>query len=297
MAQRTLLVSFTAAVLTYVLAVVLYDVMGAVVKHLSDRYSTQQLTVFRNLFGLIPAVAVLWTSRAWAEAGRPFVLRQWPLAILRGVIGVGAQMVFYLSLIHLELATAATLAFATPFFVTALSVPVLKTRIGFIRWAAVVVGFLGVVLIINPEAASFSWYAILPVIAACGYGANAVTAKLFDADVPTPLINIYYTLTALVGSLLFTTFTSGFSAIEFLSDWAWLLAMGLAGGFAALCMTAANRMADPSSLSPFQYFGVPSSFLLGWLFFAEAPFETLFPGVVLIVGAGLLILWRENKFH
>ncbi|MEM7438557.1 MAG: DMT family transporter [Pseudomonadota bacterium] len=295
MTRNPLFTSFAVAVLIYVGAIVLYDVMGAVVKHLSDRYSTQQLTIYRNLFGLIPAAVMLWTSRDWAAAGRPVVIRQWPLALLRGVIGVGAQMTFYLSLLYLDLATAATLVFAAPFFITALSVPILRHHIGAIRWTAVGIGFVGVVLIVRPEVSAVTWYAVLPVIAACGYATTSVTSKLFDAEVPTPLINLYYTLTALAGSVLFTLFTGSFSAIAFASDWVWLLGMGLAGGCAALCMTTANRLADPSSLSPFQYFGVPSSFLLGWVFFAEAPFATLFPGVLLIVGGGLLIVWRERR--
>ena len=287
--------AFVKGAFIIVLAIVLYDVMGALVKHLSTRYTTQELTVFRNLFGLVPSLTILLTSRAWIEAGRPVLFRQWPLALARGAVGVLAQMCFYLSLLYMDLATAATLVFAGPLFVTALSVPVLRHHIGIWRWGAVLVGFTGVLLVLKPDAGNISWVAILPVLAAFGYATSSVTSKLFDRSVPTALINLYYTMTALTGAIIVTLLTTGFTPIVFTTDWLWLGLMGVVGGLAAFCMTTANRLADPSSLAPFQYFGVPSSFILGWVFFAEAPFQELFPGVFLIIGGGLLIIWREQQ--
>ncbi len=285
---------FLRAAFVIILAIVLYDVMGAIVKHLSAQFSTQELTVFRNLFGLIPALAILLSSRDWIDAGRPIAVRQWRLAISRGALGVMAQMSFYLSLIYMDLATATTLVFAGPLFITALSVPILRHKIGIWRWLAVGLGFFGVMMVLKPDTAHLSWHTLLPICAALGYASSSVTAKLFDRSVPTALINLYYTITALISSTILVLVTTGFSLIKEPVIWIWLGSMGLVGGLAALCMTTANRMADPSSLSPFQYFGIPSSFILGWVFFAETPFGDLIPGVFLIVGGGLLIIWRER---
>lgn len=294
MTRKDGLVSFLSAAMVMLLAIFLYDLMGAMVKLLRDHYPTQQLTMFRNLFGLVPSLLILLTSRKWIEAGRPVVLRQWKLAVARGSLGVFAQMSFYLSLLHMELATASSLVFAGPLFVTALSVPLLGHRIGLWRWSAVVIGFVGVLLVLRPGADSFDWYSVLPVCAALGYASTAVTAALFDKSVPTALINLYYTTAALIVAAVLTFTTSGFTPIVEPAHWAWLAGMGIVGGLAAYCMTTAHRLAEPSSLSPFQYFGIPSSFLLGWLFFAEAPFGQLIPGVFLIAGGGLLIVWRER---
>lgn len=288
-------VSFILASMVLLLAIVLYDVMAAIVKLLSEHYSAQQLTMYRNLFGLAPSLLILFTSRKWVESGRPILIGQWKLAVARGSLGVFAQMSFYLSLLYLPLATAATLVFAGPLFVTALSVPVLGHRIGLWRWSAVVIGFLGVLLVLHPTADSFNWYTVLPVCAAFGFAGTAVTATLFDKTVPTALINLYYTSAALIGSTVLAISTDGLAPVERMDHWAWLACMGIVGGLAAYCMTTAFRLADPSSLSPFQYFGIPSSFVLGWLFFSEAPFGQLFPGVLLIVGGGLLIVWRERS--
>ena len=295
MSKTDSLVSFLTAALVLLLAIFLYDVMGAIVKLLGRHYAAPQLTMFRNLFGLAPALVILVTSRKWVQSGGPVVLRQWKLALARGGLGVFAQTSFYFSLQYLELATASALVFAGPLFVTALSVPLLRHRIGLWRWSAVAIGFIGVLLVLRPGSDSFNWHIVLPICAAFGYASTSVTAALFDRSAPTALINLYYTSAALIGSAAFVIATGGFVPIERMTDWALLACMGTAGGLASYCMTTAHRLADPSSLSPFQYFGIPSSFVLGWLIFAEAPFDKLIPGVFLIVGGGLLIVWRERS--
>ena len=288
-------VSFTVAAATILLAIMLYDVMGAIVKHLSEGYPSQQLSFFRNLFGLVPTLLILFWSRTWVEAGRPIRIKQWKLALARGGVGALAQLCFYVAVFHLEFATATTILFAGPMFVTALSVPVLGHKVGLVRWSAVVIGFAGVVLVMQPNAPSFTWYAVLPMLAAFGYASISVTSRLFDAAIPTALINLYQTTGALIGALALVAFTGGFTPVAHVEDWFWLGAMGVAGGLAAFCLITAYRLADPSSLSPFEYFAIPFSFGLGWIFFSEAPFDRLLPGAILIVGGGMFVIWRERS--
>lgn len=287
-------VSFVAAAAIMLMAVMLYDVMGAIIKHLSQHYPSPQLSMFRNVFGLIPTLLILFWSQNWIQAGRPIAIRQWKLALIRGGLGVFAQVSFYISLIHLELATATTMLFAGPLFATALSIPLLGHRVGLWRWLAVLIGFTGVILVMRPTAQSFTWYAILPLCAAFGYASLSVTARLFDQTIPTALINLYYNVGSLIGSIALVISTGGFVQVATLEDWIWLVAMGMAGGIAAYCLISAYRLAEPSSLSPFEYFGIPFSFCLGWIFFAETPFDRLIPGAFLIVGGGLVIVWREH---
>jgi drug/metabolite transporter (DMT)-like permease len=106
---------------------------------------------------------------------------------------------------------------------------------------------------------------------------------------------MYASAGALFGALAIVFATSGYQPVETLHDWGLLVCMGLVGGFAVLALINAYRLARPSSLSPFEYFGIPFAFILGWFFFDEAPFEKLFPGVLFIVGGGILIAWRENR--
>jgi drug/metabolite transporter (DMT)-like permease len=87
--------------------------------------------------------------------------------------------------------------------------------------------------------------------------------------------------------------TSGYQPVASLEDWLWIVAMGTAGGFGVLLLVMAYRRTEPSNLAPFDFFGIPFAFALGWIFFDETPFDTLFPGVILIVIGGLVIFWRE----
>jgi len=287
-------VSFLSAAAIVLTAIFLFDVMAAIIKFLGQSYPPEQLSMFRNLFGLLPAVLILLWSKNWIEAGRPLIIRQWKLGLLRGGFVALAQLCFYLALSQLEFATATSIAFSGPLFITALSIPILGHRVGLWRWIAVLIGFTGVMLVMRPGSDSFTWYAILPLCAAFNYALISVSARLFDDSVPTALINIYSNVGALAGSLTLVATTGGYVPVGALEDWLLLIAMGCTGGIAVFCLVTAYRLADPSSLSPFEYFGIPFSFFLGWVVFAEAPLDRLIPGVFLIVGGGLLIVWREH---
>jgi len=285
---------FYRAVCFILLAMFLFDVMGAIIKYMGATYPPQELSAFRNLFGLIPSVIVLFLASDWHAAGRPLIIRQWKLGLLRGGFVALAQFCFYLSLVHLELATASALAFAGPLFVTTLSVPLLKAHVGIWRWMAVGIGFAGIMLIMQPGSEVFTAYALLPIGAAFGYGCAAVSVRMVDTDVPSATINLYSTVGALVGAVVLLFSTTGYIPIVSLHDWVWLIAMGSVGGCAVLCLITAYRMTQPSNIAPFEYFGIPFSFVLGWYFFDETPFDKLFPGALLIVTGGLLIVWRER---
>ena len=287
--------SFAKAIFFILLAILLFDLQGAIIKHMGDRYAVQQLATFRNIFGLIPSLIVLWLSREWHENGRSLRIRQWRLALIRGLFVAGAQFCFYLSLTKMEFATATTLAFVGPIFITILSIPLLKHSVGVWRWSAVMIGFAGVMLIMQPGSEVFTLYAILPICASFGYSLSTVSVRLMDDKIPTATINMYASVGALAGSTSILFLTTGYIPIEQSVDWLWLVAMGTVGGFAVLSMITAYRLTKPGNLSPFEYFGIPFSFVLGWFFFDEAPFERLFPGVLLIVAGGLLIAWRERR--
>lgn len=286
---------FATAVIAIIAAIFLFDVQGAIIKHLAGRYTVLQIALFRNLLGMLPSLVALYLVVQWRSGGRSFRLEKWQLAIARGLLLVGAQICFYFALTRMELATATTLAFAGPLFVTSLSVPLLGHKVGLWRGLAVVGGFFGVVLVMRPGIGGFSWFVFLPVLAALFYATVSLTSRFFDESVPTGLINLYASGAAALVFAVITLVTGSWQSVPFGSDWFWLFAMGMAGGCAVLLMITAYRLTEPSSLSPFEYFGIPFSFVLGWLFFNEAPLDRLFPGVLFIVAGGLLVLWRERQ--
>ena len=269
--------------------------MGLVIKLLSDRYSAAELSAWRNIFGLIPSLIALYYSRAWHAAGRPIVIRQWRLAIARGLIVTLAQLCFYLSLGAMAFATASTITYANALFMTALAVPLLGERVGWLRWSAVLVGFAGVILVMQPGSDAFTTVSLLPLGSAVFYALVGVTARLFDPDVPSPILSFYSSISAVAGSVVMALMWGGFTPIASWSDLGWIMAMGGFGGTAVLFLVVSYRMTEQSNLAPFSYFGIPLAFVLGWLFFGEAPWDTLFPGALLIAAGGLLIVWREQR--
>lgn len=285
------------AIILSLLALTLFDAMGLVIKLLSDRYTAQELSAWRNFFGLFPSIVAVYFSRGWHAAGRPIAIRQWKLALSRGVIVTFAQLFFYISLGLMAFATAATITYANALFMTALAVPILGEKVGWIRWGAVVIGFAGVVLIMKPGSDAFEPTALLPLAAACLYALVGVTARLFDSDVPSPVVSLYSAFTAAIGSFILACFWGGFTPIASWSDMAWFIAMGGFGGSAVLVLVASYRMTEQSNLAPFNYFGIPLAFLLGWIFFGETPWDTLFPGALLIAAGGLLVVWRERNLR
>ena len=286
---------FGRAVVYILLAILLFDLQGVIIKFLGERYPVQQLAAFRNVFGLIPSILVLLLSREWHARGRQLKIRQWRLGLVRGLSIAGAQFCFYLSITKMELATASTLTYISPVLITMLSIPILKHQVGLWRWMAVFIGFVGVLMIMAPGSEVFTPYSLLPIGAALGYSLSTVCVRLFDEHIPTALINMYASIGALLGTLAIVVATTGYLQVESGQDWLLLITMGFVGGFAVLALINAYRLTRPANLSPYEYFGIPFAFVLGWIFFDEAPFEKLIPGVFLIVMGGMLIAWRERR--
>lgn len=283
------------AILAVLAGIFLLDLMGVFIRILSARYPVTELSMLRNLFGLLPSVAMLWLSADWRAKGRVWRVRQWPVVAIRGLSVTMAQMSYYVALMHLEFATASTLVFAGPLFVTILSVPILREQVGIWRWSAVGMGFAGIVLIMRPGSDIFAWWAALPVLAAAGYALSSVLVRRIDREVPVPLVNFWSTATALVASTVIAFTVQEPVRIASFDDLALVVAMGVSGGTGVLFLIWGYRTAAPPVVAPFEYTGILYSFALGWLFFSEAPFERLFPGVLLIVGGGLMIVWRERR--
>ncbi|QYX57261.1 DMT family transporter [Roseovarius sp. SCSIO 43702] len=285
------------AIVLSLLALLLFDCMGLIIKHLSDRYTAAELSAYRNFVGLVPSAVALWSSRVWHANGRVLRMRQWKLACLRGIITTLAQFCFYLALSRLPFATAATIGYADALFMTALAVPILGERVGAARWLAVGVGFAGVVMVMKPGGESFTADAFLPLAAAFCYALSGVLARKMDGDVPSPLINLYSSGTSVIGATVLALSLGGFSDLQGAGDVGWILAMGCFGGCAVLLIVISFRMTEQANLAPFHYFGILIAFVLGWMFFGEAPVDDLMPGAIFIAAGGLMIVWRERQMR
>ncbi len=277
------------------LAIMCFDLMGVLVRVLSARYSPLELSAYRNVLGIIPSLALLVATGELRLRGTNLRIEKWPLALFRGLVVAVAQVFFYGALAVLELATVSALAQTNALFVVLLSVVLLGERVGPWRIFALVLGFAGALWIMRPGSEAFSLSAVLPIGAALCYAYSMISVRFFGPGTSNALLYLYASGAAAVGAVVLAFFTTEFTPLQSWVDAGLIFVMSTLGGTGVLFMMLAYRMGEPSMLAPFGYFGLISAFVFGWVFFGEAPVDTLFPGVLLIVGAGALIIWRENR--
>lgn len=272
--------------------------MGVLVRVLAERYTPQELSVYRNVIGAVPSLVLMWwTGELATISRRTLVIPRWGLALFRGVLVAVAQLFWYVSLTKMPFAAVAALGQTGAIFLVALSVPLLGERVGAWRWGAVLFGFGGALLIIRPGTEAFTPFALLPLGAALCYSSSGLLVRKFPSSVSTPLLYLYSSIASAIAAVAFALWVGPFTPITGFADAFWIVAMSLAGGIGVLLLLVSYRIVAPSVLAPFNYFGLLTSFLVGWVVFAEFPVDTLFPGVLFILCAGLVILWRENRLR
>jgi len=283
------------AILVCLLAYFCFDLMSVHVRILSARYSPQELSVYRNVLGVLPSILLLIYTRELSFDIKDYKIEKWKLAFGRGLLVALAQLLFYTALADLELATVSALGQTNAIFIVLIAVIFYREKVGLWRWSAVIIGFSGAVWIMQPGSNMFTWTAALPIGAAFCYAASMVTLRSFDVSISSAIIYLYSSIAAALGAILLATGTTDFSPIQSMSDALLILSMSLCGGFGVVFLMYAFRQAPASVLAPFSYFGILTAFGLGWIVFDELPLDKLFPGVILIILSGLTILWREER--
>ena len=283
------------AILVCLLAYLCFDLMSVHVRILSASYSPQELSVYRNVLGVLPSILLLMYTRELSFDIKDYKIKKWKLAFGRGLLVALAQLLFYTALADLELATVSALGQTNAIFIVLIAVIFYREKVGPWRWSAVIIGFGGAVWIMQPGSNMFTWTAALPIGAAFCYAASMVTLRSFDVSISSAIIYLYSSVAAALGAILLATGTTDFSPIQSISDALLIFSMSLCGGFGVVFLMYAFRQAPASVLAPFSYFGILTAFGLGWIVFDELPLDKLFPGVILIILSGLTILWREER--
>ena len=282
------------AILVCLLAYVCFDIMSVHVRLLSVRYSPQELSVYRNVLGVLPSIVLLAYTRELTFSFREYKITQWKLAFGRGLFVAVAQLLFYSALANLELATVSALGQTNAIFVVLIAILFYGERVGAWRWFAVVLGFAGALWIVRPGSDVFTWNSVFPIGAAFCYAASMVTLRSFDKSISSAILYLYSATAAAIGAVILAIGTTEFTPIQSMSDGLLILTMSVSGGFGVVFLMYAFRNAPASVLAPFSYFGILTAFGFGWVIFGEFPIEKLFPGVILIVLSGITILWREQ---
>ncbi len=292
--EKTDLKKTYLAIATMLLAILCIDLYMVIIKFLGDDYSIIQLTLFRNVAAIIPLLLlILFTnefSTIFKNLGNKFLI----LSCLRGICFLSMNVFIFISVVNLEFATAMTLTFSSPFFIVILSIILLSEKIGIYRWSAVIIGFVGVVMIMKPTSEIFSLYSIFPILTAIAWAFTVIILKFIQGNHSTAKIQLYTLIFNVIGGLLLFFVTTGHVEIKNFKDFILMTMTGVLGGTAAILFIYSYRLISASKIASFEYLGIPSSFILGWIFFNEAPWSQLFPGVIVIIFAGMIIIWRDN---
>jgi len=269
------------------LAVAIFSCMDGLIKWLSATYPTIEIVFFRSAFAFLPLLpALLRGGRAALRTRRPFVQAG------RAAIGLVSMAAFFYCFRQMPLADVFGIAFSAPIFVTAFSVPLLGERVGIRRWSAVVVGFLGVLVMVRPDSglfASASWIALFATVL---YALGQIFVRDLTRTETTICIVFYVTLTTTVVSA---------TAMPFVwvtpspGDAALLAAVGVLGGLAQLAFTRAFRLAPAAVVSPFDYTGLLYAGVIGYAVWGDVPTLTFLVGAAIVMASGLYILHRETR--
>jgi drug/metabolite transporter (DMT)-like permease len=271
-------------------AVIAMGAMAALVKLAADQGAhTLEIVFFRSLFAFIPIVAYILATR-----GLRVLRTSRPLGhLVRATIGITGMLCGFSALSMMPLSEFTAITFAAPLFITALSWPVLGERVGPYRWAAVVVGFAGVLVMIRPDPSAFIGLgAILALGQALGTAGAMLAIRQLGATEPGPTIVFYFTLAGtLVGAaglpFVWTDPTPTLLLI--------LVACGLCGGVGQLLLTQAFRLAPAAIIAPFEYAALIWAGLIGFAIWRETPAPTTILGGCIVAASGLYILWRETR--
>ena len=287
-------------IISLIFGVMIFSVQDAIIKSISHEYAVTFAMTARCIVSLPLLLLMVHFECGLAKLLSP---RLWAL-VTRGLILLVAYTTYYMALPALPLAEAIALFFAAPIIVTVLSVPMLGEQVSAQSWAAVALGFTGVLIILQPGTALFDSAALFSLASAATYALAMIIARKLGVSEPATVMAFYQNVTYLTGAVLIAAVLAALRidhsihpSLDFLvRPWIWpklhdLVLMGLCGVIAAVAMsllTQAYRMADANLVTVFEYTGIIWAPMWGFVFFNEIPRWTTLTGLGLILAAGII---------
>ena len=288
------------------IAMMVFSVQDGIMKHIYNFVSLYEIYLIRTVVSFVLILLFLIITK------KPIVFKsQYPLlTFTRVILFFFGFSSFYVSLTVLPLGTATALFFVTPFLITIFAHFFLKEEIGIRRWSAIVVGFIGVYITLNPDFSNFNYLSLLPILCAFCYSLSMIIIKkTSDKDsVYTQTFTFY--IGAIILSIIFYFIigdgqynTSNHPASQFIfREWfvdfnnniLLMAATGVTATLAFLFLFTAYSIASPAVVSPFEYSILFWSPLVGWLYFNEIPSLNTVIGILIIVSSGIYIFMREK---
>ncbi len=267
------------------ISVCAFSLMDIIVKW-SDDYPVGQVLFFRGFFGIIPILFLIPKERFldFYKTERP------TLHIKRCLAGLIAIVSIFVALRNLPLATVVSISFASPIFTTIFSIFLLKEKVGFYRWLAVFVGFVGIIIITEPGFSSFNIYYIYPIIFCLGLSYVAIAIRKLSSTEPVWLISFFFSFSILIFS--FFSLYQQWIMPSFI-DLILLSSIGILGGIANLWLSQSYKYSEVSLVSPLKYLALVFAIIFGYLVWDEIPTIKTLMGALLVILSSFIIFRRE----
>ena len=293
-------------ILYILLAMMVFSVQDGIMKHIYNFVSLYEVYLVRTVISFVLILTFLILTK------KPIVFKsKYPvLTFFRVILFFFGFSSFYISLTVLPLGTATALFFVTPFLITIFAHFFLKEEIGIRRWSAVVVGFIGVYITLNPDFSNFNYLSLLPILCAFCYSLSMIIIKkTSDKDSVYTQTFAFYIGAIIISSIFYFIIgdgqynTSNHPASQFIfREWfvdlefsiLLMVTTGVTATLAFLLLFTAYSIASPSVVSPFEYSILLWSSLIGWVYFKEIPSLTTVIGILIIVSSGIYIFLREK---
>tara|TARA_Y100000590_G_scaffold69075_1_gene75342 strand:+ start:137 stop:1087 length:951 start_codon:yes stop_codon:yes gene_type:complete len=294
------------AILLILIAMMVFSVQDSIMKYIYNFASLYEVYLVRTLVSFTIIFLFLKITK------KPIVFKtQFPLlTFIRVILFFFGFSAFYISLTVMPLATATALFFVTPFLITVFANFFLKESIGPRRWAAVIIGFIGVYIILNPDFENFDYFSLTPILCALCYSLSMIIIKKTSEKDSVYTITFTFYIGAIIISSVFYFIigdgqynTEAHPASQFIfREWfenletsmLLMICTGITASAAFLLLFSAYSIGSPSVVSPFEYSILLWSTLSGWIFFDELPNMNTFIGMFIIVACGIYIFVREK---
>jgi drug/metabolite transporter (DMT)-like permease len=267
------------------LSVCTFSVMDLLVKWSSD-YPTGEVLFFRGFFGLLPTYFLIPKNKLKTF----YTTARLKEHLFRCLMGLMALIAIVVALRELPLAVVVSLSYAAPLFITVLSIFLLSEKVGIFRWLAVLIGFIGVIIIAEPGFKGMNYLYFLPLIFCIGMAFVTITIRKLSTTEPIWLISIFFTITISIAGL--ATIPMGWVMPNF-QDFVLLGLIGVTGGSANLFLTQSYKLSEVSLVAPLKYLALIFAIIFGYLIWNEIPTVKTLIGASLVVLASLIIFRRE----
>ena len=267
------------------ISVCAFSLMDVLVKW-SDAYPVGQVLFFRGFCGIIPILFLIPRDRFldFYKTTRPL------LHFKRCLSGLIALVAIFIALRNLPLATVVSITFAAPIFTTIFSIFLLKEKVGLYRWLAVLVGFIGIIVITEPGLSSLNFYYIYPIIFCLGLSYVAIAIRKLSSTEPVWLISFFFSFSISILGLL--SLFQGWIMPNIL-DLFLLSMVGILGGLANLWLSQSYKYSEVSLVTPLKYLALVFAIIFGYFIWSEVPtFKTLM-GALLVIVSSFIIFRRE----